>query len=113
MIIKVKVNDETWENMTKGKRVEGTIGYDQWTGESNFNAFNRKSRQEGYEPQTTVLYESANGCLRKSKRRVKISASVKCSLGCKRSADQLMTEARELTEYLRHMKTIEEIMDEV
>ena len=60
-----------------------------------------------------VLYESANGWLRQSKRRFKIFVSAKCSIGRKRSADQLLSEARELTDYLKHTKTIEEIMDEV
>lgn len=113
MIIRVKVNDETWARMTSGKRVEGTIGHDQWTGENNFNAFNRKSREPGYVAPDAVLNESANGWLRKSKRRYKIFASVKVSIGHRRSADQLLDEARELTGYLKNTKTIDEIMDEV
>lgn len=86
----------------------------QVAGEVDFNAFNRKSREPGYvAPPDAVLYESANGWLRQSKRRFKIFVSAKCSIGRKRSADQLLSEARELTDYLKHTKTIEEIMDEV
>ena len=37
----------------------------------------------------------------------------KCSIGRKLSADHLLSEARELIDYLKHTMTIEEIMDEV
>ena len=33
MIIKVKVDDKTYARMTEGKRVEGTIGYNEFTKE--------------------------------------------------------------------------------
>jgi hypothetical protein len=115
MIIKVRMSDETWNKLVSGnRRLEGTIGYDKWTGETDFNAFNRKSREPGYvAPPDAVLRETANGWLRKSKRRFKIFSSVKCSIGCRRSAEQLLSEARELTDYLKNTKSIEEIMDEV
>ena len=44
MIIKVRISEETWARMLTGKRIEGTLGYDKWTGEKSFNAFNRKVR---------------------------------------------------------------------
>ena len=115
MIIKVKISQESWDRLQSGsRRMEGTIGYDKWTGVVDFNAFNRKSREPGYvAPPDAVLYESANGWLRQSKRRFKIFVSAKCSIGRKRSADQLLSEARELTDYLKNTKTIEEIMDEI
>ena len=115
MIIQVKISQEAWDRLQSGnRRMEGTLGRDKWTGEVDFNDFHRKSREPGYvAPPDTVLYESANGWLRKSKRRFKIFASAKCSIGRKRSADHLLSEARELIDYLRHTMTIEEIMDEV
>ena len=45
MIIKVEISEETWARMLTGKRVEGTIGLDQWTGKKNFNAFNRHRKK--------------------------------------------------------------------
>ena len=44
MIIKVEISEETMARMLTGKRVEGTLGYDKWTGEKSFNAFNRKEK---------------------------------------------------------------------
>ena len=93
MIIKVRVDDETWARMTSGRRVEGTIGYDKWTGENDFNAFHRKSREPGNERENMTLYET--------------------NTGRERSATSLMMTVKELTDYLKHTKTIEEIMDNV
>ena len=35
MIIKVEISEETWARMLTGRRVEGTIGLDQWTGKKD------------------------------------------------------------------------------
>ena len=111
--IKVKITEETWERMLAGVRVKGTIGYSKWTGEKDFNAWHGKSLEPGYIPESIVLYETADGSLRQTARRNKISVSVKRSLGRKRGATEIMSQARELTDYLKNTKTIEEIMDEV
>jgi hypothetical protein len=114
MIIKVKVEDETWARMTTGKRVEGTIGHDKWTGENNFNAFNRKSREPGYErPKDETLYETASGWLKMSVKRLKIFVSANKGMGRERCAAEILMQAKELTDHLKHTKTIDEIMDEV
>jgi hypothetical protein len=113
MIIKVRVDDETWARMTSGRRVEGTIGYDKWTGENDFNAFHRKSREPGCERENMTLYETDNGRLTMSKKRFVVRASAKKNTGRERSATSLMMTVKELTDYLKHTKTIEEIMDNV
>ena len=110
----IEVSMEVLERLQTGRAIEGTIKMDLMTRSIRFNAFNRMSREPGYvAPPDAVLYESANGWLRQSKRRFKIFVSAKCSIGRKRSADQLLSEARELTDYLKNTKTIEEIMDEI
>ena len=114
MIIKVKISDETWARMLTGKRVEGTLGYDKWTGEKSFNAFQRKSREPGYErPADVTLYETASGWLKQSVKKNKIFVSVNRSMGNGRGASELMLQAKELTDRLRHTMTIEEIMDNI
>ena len=114
MIIRVKVNDETWARMTSGKRVEGTIGYDKWTGETDFNAFKRKSREPGYErPKDEMLYETASGWLKMSVKKLKIFVSANKGMGRERCATEILMQAKELTDHLKHTKSIDEIMDEV
>ena len=114
MIIKVKVDDKTYARMTEGKRVEGTIGYNPYTKEHDFNAFNRKSREPGYVRQKDEsLYETSSGWLKASIRKFKIFVSVNRSMGRGRSSAELMLQAKELTDWLKNTKTIEEIMDEV
>ena len=82
MIIKVKVDDKTYARMTEGKRVEGTIGYNEFTKEHDFNAFKRKSREPGYErPKDESLYETSSGWLKASIKKFKIFVSVNRSMG--------------------------------
>jgi hypothetical protein len=114
MIIKVRVDDATYARMMVGKRVEGTIGFDPGTGVKDFRAFNRKSREAGYErPADELLYTSSSGWLKASARRFKVFVSVNRSMGRERSASELLMQSKELTDHLRHMKTIEEILEEI
>ena len=114
MIIKVKVDDKTYARMTEGKRVEGTIGYNEFTKEHDFNAFKRKSGEPGYErPKDESLYETSSGWLKASIKKFKIFVSVNRSMGRGRSSAELMMQAKELTDWLKNTKSIEEIMDEV
>ena len=114
MIIKVKVDDKTYVRMTEGKRVEGTIGFNPFTKEHDFNAFHRKSRESGYVRQKDKsLYETSSGWLKASIRKFKIFVSVNRSMGRERSSTELLLQAKELTDWLKNTKSIEEIMDEV
>ena len=114
MIIKVNISEETWARMLKGKRVEGTLGLNKCTGEKSFNAFHRKSREPGYvKPADVTLYESASGWLKQSVKKNKIFVSVNRSMGNVRGSAELMLQAKELTDHLRHTMTIEEIIDNI
>ena len=44
VIIKIKIDDTVLARMRKGEFVQGSLHYDQWTGEKQFNAYVRKSR---------------------------------------------------------------------
>ena len=44
VIIKIKIDDAVLVRMRKGEFVQGSLHYDQWTGEKQFNAYVRKSR---------------------------------------------------------------------
>ena len=113
-IIPVAVDDKSFEIMLSGRRVEGTIGYDQEILLGDLNAFKRRSREPGYvKPGEVVLAESASGWLRLSIRKFKMYLSANRGLGRQRGADELLRQAEELCEYLRTTKTIFEIMDEV
>ena len=102
MIIKVEISEETMARMLTGKRVEGTIGYDLMTGKKDFRAFCRKSREPGYQPPSVTVFETESGRLYLTATRDHIHVSSKSSLGRVRSAQNLLMQAKELTDYLKH-----------
>ena len=78
-----------------------------------FNAFRRKSRERGYvRPSDVTLAESVSGWLKRSVKKNKIFVSVNRSMGNVRSASELMLQAKELTDCLRHMMMTVEISEE-
>ena len=100
--------------MLTGKRIEGTLGYDKWTGEKTFNVYHRKSKESDYDrPKDVTQYETASGWLKTSVKKNKIFVSVNRSMGNSRGASELMLQAKELTDHLRNITSIEEIMDNI
>ena len=89
--------------LEQGKSVEGGLFYDRDLDCIAFRPYNRLSREPGYVPPTVTLYETANGALRQTSKRNKIVVSVKRSLGKLRGATELLSQARELTDYLKSM----------
>ena len=73
MIIKVQISEETWARMLTGRRVEGTIGYDKWTGKKSFNAFNRRSRSR---LRDRLIKKLPWGWLKESEKKQKLFLSV-------------------------------------
>ena len=73
MIIKVQISEETWARMLTGRRVEGTIGYDKWTGKKSFNAFNRRSRSR---LRDKLIKKLPWGWLKESEKKQKLFLSV-------------------------------------
>ena len=64
VIIKVKIDDTVLNRMRKGEYVQGSLHYDEFTGEKQFNAYVRKSRMPGYMPECKTLAELDNGWLK-------------------------------------------------
>ena len=91
--------------LEQGKSVEGGLFYDRDLDCIAFRPYNRLSREPGYVPPTVTLYETANGALRQTSKRNKIVVSVKRSLGKLRGATELLSQARELTDYLKSMSS--------
>ena len=70
------------ERLAGGKHVEGAMYKDKVTGHITFNAYNRKSREPGYEPpEDQLICALETGWLKESARRVKFFSSVKKQLG--------------------------------
>lgn len=112
--ITVAIDDKSFARMLKGLRVEGTVGLDleSWIGD--LNAFKRLSQEPGYvKPKPVTLFNTVTGRLKETAKTYNIYVSAKKNMGRKRSATELMSQAKELTDYLRHTKGIEEILDEV
>lgn len=109
----IEIPNEVLERLQTGKAIEGTIKMDLMTRSIRFNAYNRKSKEAGYEKHADVtLYESASGWLKQSVKKNKIFVSVNRSMGNVRSASELMLQAKELTDCLRHMMMTVEISEE-
>ena len=113
-IIRIKVDDKSYARMIAGKRVEGTVGFDEGKSLGDLNAFNRKSREPDYvRPKDITMAVSASGWLKASVQKFKIYVSANRGMGRKRSAEELQRQALELIDRLRSTKTIEEILDEI
>ena len=67
VIIKIKIDDAVLVRMRKGEFVQGSLHYDQWTGEKQFNAYVRKSRMPGYAPESKTIAELDNGWMKETK----------------------------------------------
>lgn len=105
----IEIPNEVLERLQTGKAIEGTIKMDLMTRSIRFNAYNRKSKEAGYEKHADVtLYESASGWLKQSVKKNKIFVSVNRSIGNVYSASELLRQADELTDYLRHLVTKED-----
>ena len=89
MVIKVEISEETMPRMLTGKRVEGTLGLDKWTGRKTFNAFCRQSRQPGH---NRLIKKTPWGWVKESKERIRVYSSVAKHLGLERVMDTLQDE---------------------
>ena len=73
MIIKVEISEETWARMLTGRRVEGTIGYDTWTGRKDFNAFHRQPKKR---LKDKLIKKLPWGWVKESEENLKVFTSV-------------------------------------
>ena len=67
VIIKIKIDDAVLVRMRNGEFVQGSLHFDQWTGEKQFNAYVRKSRMPGYAPECKTIAELDNGWMKETK----------------------------------------------
>jgi hypothetical protein len=104
MIIKVRVSEETWARILTGKRVEGTLGYDKWTGEKNFNAFNRKQRVYVKDKRVKTL---PWGWVKESVARIKMYGSFPKNVGTSRVLGLLDEHIHEAKDALIERELIE------
>ena len=67
VIIKIKLNDSVIARMKKGEYVQGSLHFDEKTGEKAFTAYARKSRTTGYVPSYKTIAELENGWPKETK----------------------------------------------
>ena len=84
MVIKVEISEETWARMLTGKRVEGTLGLDKWTGKKDFNAFRRKAKKLRDE----LVKKLPWGWVKRSKKKWKTFISVDNDLPLEKVMEQ-------------------------
>jgi hypothetical protein len=112
--ITIAVDDKSYALLIEGKRVQGTVGYKVGDLVGDLRAHHLKSRESDYvRPAPITLHVTQSGRLNETARTFNIYVSAKKLMGRERSASELMMQAKELTDYLRTTKTIEEILNEV
>ena len=112
--ITIAVDEKSYARMVAGLRVEGSVGYDLKKGLGDLNAYNRKEREPGYKrPKSETLYETVTGRLNQSSETYNIYVSAKKSMGRERCASALETQARDMADHLRFIKTIKDLVGEV
>ncbi len=95
-----------------GKVVKGVLYIDKDTHRLVFRPYNITSDGINYRAFRRTLYETPNGRLVETSLRYKLKVSIKKTLGRQRSAMEMQSQARELSDYLKHTKSIDEILDE-
>ena len=105
------------EQLVNGKRVEGVLYLDKDTGKLTFKAYNRQSKKRRKDRLVCPL---ATGWLREGAKNYKFYSSVKKELGVVQVTEVMNRELEEATKAMVrekleefHIKTIDEIMDEV
>ena len=106
MVIKVEISEETWARMLTGKRVEGTLGYDTWTGSKTFRMFHRLSRLK---PHDELVRKLPWGWVKRSKKRWKTYISVDRNL----PLEQMLANIGHDSELARDAIVDREIIDRV
>ena len=94
------MDTEVLETLMEGRRVEGALRWNTDLRCIQFRAYNRKPRQQ----QLQTIYESENGWLKASVKRLKMQISTKRRLGNKRCAMTMMNEAKEMITLLYNME---------
>lgn len=90
--------------MLTGRRIEGTIGLDKWTGKKSFNAFNRRSRSR---LRDRLVKKLPWGWVKESKERIKVYESVPKEFGLARILETLDDEHVTATEAIVNDDIIE------
>ena len=99
----IEIDVEVLRALESGKSVEGSVKRDKQSGKLVFRAYNRLSRQRNYVADK-LLYESVNGWLRESAKRLKMRISLKKSSGQKACAVAFLQETREIAEFLYNLE---------
>lgn len=106
MIIKVEISEETWARMLTGRRVEGTIGYDKWTGKKDFNMFHRRTRSR---LRDRLIKKLPWGWVKESRERIKVYESIPKEFGVMKVLETLNEEYETATEAIVNNDIIERV----
>lgn len=104
MIIKVEISEETWARMLTGRRVEGTIGYDKWTGKKDFNMFHRRTRSR---LRDRLIKKLPWGWVKESRERIKLYESIPKEFGVMKVLETLNEEYETATEAIVNNDIVE------
>jgi len=104
MEITIKIDEKLVDALKQGRRPDGRlVGTKNSLGNLTgieFLPFNRKPRLREADE---ILYQSANGWLKQSCKRVKMWISTSRDIGMGRGAMALMTEAQEITLFMNQL----------
>ena len=104
VIIKIKIDDTVIARMRKGEFVQGSLHYDQWTGEKQFNAYVRKSRLH---IKDKLIKKLPWGWVKKSTKRIKVYGSFPQEVGTARVLGLLEEHTHEAKDALIERELIE------
>ena len=104
VIIKIKIDDTVIARMRKGEFVQGSLHYDQWTGEKQFNAYVRKSRLH---IKDKLIKKLPWGWVKESTERIKVYGSFPQEVGTARVLGLLEEHTHEAKEALIEREIIE------
>lgn len=100
----VEISQCDWEAILAGRRPDGrmirVMDDDGVVRGVRFERFNRQPKPRAAD---VLLYETANGWLKVSPQRLKIWVSTKRDLGLRRGAYHLLSEVKEIAQYMNRI----------
>lgn len=93
----IEIEMEVLERLVEGKRVEGSLRRDEWTGKLTFRAYNR---QPCSRHRDRMIHKLEHGWVKESKERIKLFESLPKELGTARVLAVIDRETREAKDAL-------------
>lgn len=106
----IEITEEILIRLAEGKFVEGSLHRDNITGCIVFNAYNRLSRQPGYQrPKEVLIGETDFGRITETPKKIKIYESLPKRMGADRMLNAIERDVKDMKEAIINREIIDRV----